>query len=119
MSLNSTFPQARSPEQSTLGCEVHKSGWNESGSGPADLRTSGKQLAVDFRHWVEGETRTFTSSRNEHMGAVLEGRFRLECEEDVHELLVGQGILIPSGVPYKWTALSDGLLYQVTGPAVP
>jgi quercetin dioxygenase-like cupin family protein len=48
------------------------------------------------------------------MGAVLEGRFALVCGDETHELLAGDGIVIPPGEARAWRLLSErGVLYRV------
>lgn len=103
--------------QSVQGCEVHESGWTEAASTAAGLSLAAQYLSVDFRPWAKGETLAAPGSTGEVMGAVLLGRFRLDCEDETHELGPGQGILIPPGTPHTWTALEAGRLYRVTGPA--
>lgn len=102
--------------QSVLGCQVHESGWTEGATTAADIRLDAQYLSVDFRSWAPGETLVAPASTGEVMGAVLAGRFRLECEDETHELAPGQGILIPPGTSHTWTALEAGSLYRVTGP---
>lgn len=102
--------------QLVLGCEVHESGWREGASTAASISLAAQYLSVDFRSWAKGETLAAPPATGEVMGAVLAGRFLLECEDETHELAPGQGILIPPGTVHSWTALEAGSLYRVTGP---
>lgn len=111
-----TKNQLHQPIDGALGCTVHASGWSEELDQSPEVQLFGEKLGIDFRHWEQGEVLAASSSSPEEMGAVLKGKFQLECEDEVYELHAGQGILISPGSARRWTALSPGLLYRVIGP---
>ncbi|MFT4151723.1 MAG: cupin domain-containing protein [Paracoccaceae bacterium] len=50
----------------------------------------------------------------EQMVALLEGRARLDCSGESHELSAGEGILIPAGLTCRWQVLEQpALFYRV------
>ena len=95
-------------------CIAHQA-WAVGQAAQPEFAVQGSALRVALRRWAAGEM--LDASGPEEMGAVLEGRFELLCEEDRHELAAGQGALVPQGAPHRWRALQDGILYQVFGPA--
>ena len=97
-------------------CTVADSGWRPGASSAPCFRTEGHDLVVELRRWTPGDIAQLAPPRelNEEVGAVLEGRFELVCEDERHELAAGSGILVPPGAPRTWRLLSDsGVLYRV------
>ena len=86
-------------------CAVH-----DSGMGSAPFQTSGASLDITMmRLDADGAE----ASGPEEMLAVLEGRVRLVCPEEAHDLKAGQGVLIPADVPHRLEVQAPALLYRV------
>jgi hypothetical protein len=98
-------------------CTAADSGWRPDDAETAPQFTAeGQELAVELRRWTKADIATLAAPRDlgEEMGAVLNGRFELICEDDRYELEPGGGILIPPAAPRTWRLLSEsGVLYRV------
>lgn len=49
----------------------------------------------------------------EQVIALLEGRARLVCPDETHDLAAGDGILIPADTPCRWEVIEPALFYRV------
>jgi hypothetical protein len=98
-------------------CTAADSGWRPGDEATAPhFRAEGLELAVELRRWTQDDIATLVAPRDlgEEMGAVLNGRFELICEDDRYELEPGGCILIPPAAPRAWRLLSEtGVLYRV------
>jgi len=97
-------------------CTTADSGWRPNAASSPDFRAEGDELAVELRRWTAAEIGALQAPRGlaEEMGAVLEGRFELACDDERYELGPGDGLLIPAGASRAWRMLSDsGVLYRV------
>lgn len=80
------------------------------GMGAAPFAGAGNDLAISL---VRGCAGLPEGPGPEQMVAVLEGRLRLVCPEETHELAAGDGILIPEGLACRWEMLEPALVYRV------
>jgi quercetin dioxygenase-like cupin family protein len=96
-------------------CTTADSGWRPNAATAPDFRAEGDELAVELRRWTPGiGVPEAPRGLGEEMGAVLEGRFELACDDERYELGPGDGLLIPAGASRTWRVLSDsGVLYRV------
>jgi quercetin dioxygenase-like cupin family protein len=95
-------------------CSVVDTGWRFGQSEPVACEQRAEELAVTLTRVVHGDPIGSASGLAEEMGAVLEGRFALVCGDETHELLAGDGVVIPPGEARAWRLLSErGVLYRV------
>jgi mannose-6-phosphate isomerase-like protein (cupin superfamily) len=95
-------------------CATVDTGWRPGDASPQRFSAHGGELAVELISSTAEAGLALTETREEEMGAALEGRFVLTCGEETHELAAGQGILIPAGEPRQWRLMSEtGVLYRV------
>lgn len=93
------------PTISAPNCAVH-----DSGMGSAPFQTSGASLDIEM---IRLEADVAETSGPEEMLAVLDGRVRLVCPEEAHDLKAGQGVLIPADVPHRLEVQVPSLIYRV------
>ena len=97
-------------------CTAEDSGWRPDAKSAPDFRCDGRELTVELKRWTAGDIASIVAAPGltEEMGAVLEGRFELSCEDERYELNAGDGLLIPASAPRTWRLLSEsGVLYRV------
>lgn len=80
------------------------------GMGATPFSGAGNDLAISLERGCAGLPE---GPGPEQMVAVLEGRLRLVCPDEVHELAAGDGILIPEGLACRWEMLEPALVYRV------
>lgn len=93
------------PTTAAPNCAVH-----DSGMGASPFRTAGASLAIEM---LRLNADVLEASGPEEMLAVLEGRVRLVCSEETHDLAAGQGVLIPADVPHRLEVQAPTLVYRV------
>jgi hypothetical protein len=93
---------------------VVDTGWQVGQSMAVAFEQHVEELAVVLTRVTRGDLIRPASGLAEEMGAVLEGRFALVCGDDTHELVAGDGILVPQCEARAWQLLSErGVLYRV------
>lgn len=80
------------------------------GMGAAPFHSDGRDLQVTMTRQVADLPAT---PGPEQMVALIEGRARLTCPGEVHDLAAGDGILIPAGLACDWQVLEPALFYRV------
>ena len=93
------------PTTAAPACAVH-----DSGMGASPFRTAGASLDIEM---LRLDADVAETAGPEEMLAVLEGRVRLVCPEETHDLSAGQGVLIPADVPHRLEVQAPSLVYRV------
>lgn len=93
----------------TQDCRVLQSDFARS----ADFAAAGDHLDVQMLRPTEAFTRP---AGKEVMFAVIEGALRLTCSDDgeCHDLVAGEGLLVPAGTPLDCQPQDGLLLYVVS-----
>lgn len=82
---------------------------------PARHATSGDAFDIAIHVLSQGQTLSAAAGQaGEEVAAVLEGAFTIEAAGETYRLSKGEGIIIPSAEPRRWTCDTEGgRLYRV------
>nr|WP_315594129.1 cupin domain-containing protein [uncultured Cupriavidus sp.] len=82
---------------------------------PARHATSGNAFDIAVHVLSQGQTLgAAPGEAGEEVAAVLEGTFTIEAAGETYRLSKGEGIIIPSAEPRRWTCDTEGgRLYRV------
>jgi len=82
---------------------------------PARHETSGDAFDIAIHVLTRGQTLSAAVGQaGEEVAAVLEGTFTIEAAGETYRLSKGEGIIIPSAEPRRWTCDTEGgRLYRV------